>query len=37
MGLMLLQGFDPVEDSDLNQDDLLLPEAQIRVRGKGRG
>ena len=34
-GLMLLQGLRSQEVLDLNQDDLLLPEAQIRVRGKG--
>jgi integrase len=35
VGLMLLQGLRSQEILDLNQDDLLLPEAQIRVRGKG--
>ena len=35
VGLMLLQGLRSQEVLDLNQDDLLLPEAQIRVRGKG--
>jgi site-specific recombinase XerD len=35
VGLMLLQGLRSQEIPDLNQDDLLLPEAQIRVRGKG--
>ncbi len=34
-GLMLLQGLRSQEILDLNQNDLLLPEAQIRVRGKG--
>src|SRR5258708_7880602 len=33
--LMLLQGLRSQEVLDLNRDDLLLPEAQIRVRGKG--
>jgi site-specific recombinase XerD len=32
---MWLQGLRSQEVLDLNQDDLLLPEAQIRVRGKG--
>src|SRR5262245_26707010 len=32
---MLLQGLRSHEVLDLNRDDLLLPEAQIRVRGKG--
>jgi integrase/recombinase XerD len=32
---MLLQGLRSQEVMDLNRDDLLLPEAQIRVRGKG--
>jgi site-specific recombinase XerC len=32
---MLLQGLRSQEILDLNQGDLLLPEAQIRVRGKG--
>src|SRR5262245_27044584 len=32
---MLLQGLRSQEVLDLNRDDLLLPEAQIRVRGKG--
>ena len=32
---MLLQGLRSQEVLDLNQDDLQLPEAQIRVRGKG--
>jgi len=35
VGLMLLQGLRSQEILDLNQDDLLLLEAQIRVRGKG--
>ena len=35
VGLMLLQGLRSQEILNLNQDDLLLPEAQIRVRGKG--
>src|SRR5271169_5080469 len=35
VGLMLLQGLRSQEILDLNQDDLLLPDAQIRVRGKG--
>src|SRR5246500_2836227 len=35
VGLMLLQGFRSQEVLDLNRDDLLLSEAQIRVRGKG--
>jgi integrase/recombinase XerD len=35
VGLMLLQGLRSQEVLDLNQDDLLLPEAQIRVCGKG--
>ena len=35
VGLMLLQGLRSQEVLDLNHDDLLLPEAQIRVRGKG--
>ena len=35
VGLMLLQGLRSQEVLDLNRDDLLLPEAQIRVRGKG--
>ncbi|MBZ5622895.1 MAG: tyrosine-type recombinase/integrase [Acidobacteriia bacterium] len=35
VGLMLLQGLRSQEVLDLNGDDLLLPEAQIRVRGKG--
>jgi integrase/recombinase XerD len=35
VGLMLLQGLRSQEILDLNRDDLLLPEAQIRVRGKG--
>jgi site-specific recombinase XerD len=32
---MLLQGLRSQEILNLNHDDLLLPEAQIRVRGKG--
>src|ERR1700738_2267009 len=35
VGLMLLQGLRSQEVLDLNRDDLLLSEAQIRVRGKG--
>jgi integrase len=35
VGLMLLQGLRSKEVITLNRDDLLLPEAQIRVRGKG--
>jgi integrase len=35
VGLMLLQGLRSQEVLALNRDDLLLPEAQIRVRGKG--
>jgi integrase/recombinase XerD len=35
VGLMLLEGLRSKEVLDLNPDDLLLPEAQIRVRGKG--
>ena len=35
VGLMLLQGLRSQEVLDLNRDDLLLAEAQIRVRGKG--
>jgi site-specific recombinase XerD len=35
VGLMLLQGLRSQEVLDLNREDLLLPEAQIRVRGKG--
>jgi integrase/recombinase XerD len=35
VGLMLLQGLRSKELVDLNRDDLLLSEAQIRVRGKG--
>lgn len=35
VGLMLLQGLRSKELIDLNRDDLLLPEAQLRVRGKG--
>jgi site-specific recombinase XerD len=35
VGLMLLHGLRSQETLDLNQDDLLLAEAQIRVRGKG--
>jgi site-specific recombinase XerD len=35
VGLMLLQGLRSQEVLNLNRDDLLLLEAQIRVRGKG--
>jgi site-specific recombinase XerD len=35
VGLLLLQGLRSQEVLDLNRDDVLLPEAQIRVRGKG--
>ena len=35
VGLMLLQGLRSKEVLSLNQDDLLLAESQIRVRGKG--
>jgi integrase/recombinase XerD len=35
VGLMLFEGLRSQEVIDLNRDDLLLPEAQIRVRGKG--
>src|SRR5215471_13369871 len=35
VGLMLLQGLRSQEVLDLQRDDLLLPESQIRVRGKG--
>lgn len=35
VGLMLLQGLRSQEVLDLTRDDLLLSEAQIRVRGKG--
>ena len=35
VGLMLLQGLRSQEVLDLNRDDLLLSESQIRVRGKG--
>ena len=35
VGLMLLQGLRSQEVLDLNRDDLLQSEAQIRVRGKG--
>jgi integrase len=35
VGLMLLQGLRSQEVMDLNRDDLLLSEAQIRVCGKG--
>jgi integrase/recombinase XerD len=35
VGLMLLQGLRSQEVLDLNRDDLLVSEAQIRVRGKG--
>jgi integrase len=35
VGLMLVQGLRSAEVLALNQDDVLLPEAQLRVRGKG--
>jgi len=35
VGLMLLQGLRSKELVDLNRDDLLLAEAQLRVRAKG--
>ena len=35
VGLMLLQGLRSQEVRDLNRDDLLLPEGEIRVPGKG--
>jgi integrase/recombinase XerD len=35
VGLMLLEGLRSQEVRDLNREDLLLPEAQIRVPGKG--
>jgi integrase len=35
VGLMLLQGLRSAEVLVLNQDDALLPEAQLRVHGKG--
>src|SRR5260370_21380174 len=35
VGLMLLQGLRSQEVRDLNRDDLRLPEAEIRVPGKG--
>lgn len=35
VGLMLLQGLRSAEVLALDQDDVLLPEAQLRVRGKG--
>jgi integrase/recombinase XerD len=35
VGLMLLQGLRSAEVLSLNEDDLLLSEAQLRVRGKG--
>jgi integrase/recombinase XerD len=35
VGLVLLQGLRSQEVLDLNRDDLLLAEAQIRVHGKG--
>jgi integrase/recombinase XerD len=35
VGLMLLQGLRSQEVRDLNREDLFLPEAQIRVPGKG--
>jgi integrase len=35
VGLMLLQGLRSAEVLALNRDDVLLSEAQLRVRGKG--
>jgi len=35
VGLMLLHGLRSAEVLALNRDDVLLPEAQLRVRGKG--
>jgi integrase len=35
VGLMLLHGLRSAEVLALNGDDVLLPEAQLRVRGKG--
>ena len=35
VGLMLLQGLRSMEVLALNRDDVLLPEGQLRVRGKG--
>jgi len=35
VGLMLLDGLRSQEVRDLNREDLLLPEAQLRVPGKG--
>src|SRR5207245_104889 len=35
VGLMLLQGLRSAEVLGLNEDDVLLSEAQLRVRGKG--
>jgi integrase/recombinase XerD len=35
VGIMLLQGLRSMEVLALNRDDVLLPEGQIRVRGKG--
>jgi site-specific recombinase XerC len=35
VGLMLFDGLRSCEVLTLNCDDLLLPESQIRVRGKG--
>jgi integrase/recombinase XerD len=35
VGLMVLQGLRSAELLALNRDDVLLPEAQLRVRGKG--
>src|SRR3974390_1765728 len=35
VGLMLLQGLRSQEVLDLNRDDLMFPDAHIRVRGKG--
>ena len=36
VGLMLLQGLRSAEVLGLNEDDVLLSEAQLRVRGKGK-
>jgi integrase len=35
VGLMLLHGLRSAEVLELNRDDVLFPEAQLRVRGKG--
>jgi integrase len=35
VGIMLLQGLRSAEVLELNEDDVLLSEAQLRVRGKG--